>query len=62
MCNLKRGDTNELTHKTKRLTDLRELTWLLGVGGMERKDNWGVWNGHVHTVMFKMDSQQGPTV
>ena len=22
----------------------------------------GVWGGHVHTAMFKMDKQQGPTV
>ena len=22
----------------------------------------GVWDGHVHTAIFKMDKQQGPTV
>ena len=22
----------------------------------------GVWDGHVHTVIFKMSDQQGPTV
>ena len=23
---------------------------------------WGVWDGHVHTAIFKMDNQQRPTV
>ena len=26
------------------------------------KDSYGVWDGHVHTAVFKMDNQQGPTV
>ena len=26
------------------------------------KDSSGVWDGHVHTAIFKMDNQQGPTV
>ena len=30
-----------------------------GCGGV---DNQGVWDRHVHTVIFKMDNQQGPTV
>ena len=30
------------------------------VAGM--KGSWGVWGGHVHTAVFKMDNQQGPTV
>ena len=31
------------------------------VKGGER-DNWEIWDGHVHTAVFKMDNQQGPTV
>ena len=27
----------------------------------EERDSQGVWDGHVHTVVF-MDSQQGPAV
>ena len=27
--------------------------WFLGV-----RDSWGVWEGHVHTGVFKMDNQQ----
>ena len=30
----------------------------LGVG--EGEDSKGVWDGHVHTAVFKMDNQQGP--
>ena len=24
------------------------------------KKGWGVWDGRVHTAIFKMDNQQGP--
>ena len=30
-----------------------------GEGWGERQ---GVWDGHVHTALFKMDNQQGPTI
>ena len=33
----------------------------LAVGQDEGKGE-GVWAGHVHTVIFKMENQQGPTV
>ena len=26
------------------------------------RDNYGVWDGYVHTVIFKIDNQQGPTI
>ena len=26
------------------------------------RDSQGVWDGHIHTAMFKMDNKQGPTV
>ena len=29
---------------------------------MVEGDSKGVWDGHVHTAVFKMDNQQGPTV
>ena len=37
----------------KRLTNLEN-----GCGG---RDSEEVWEGHVHTAIFKMDNQQGPT-
>ena len=38
---------------------LRIILWLLG--GRER-DSLGVWDGHVHTAIFKTDNLQGPTI
>ena len=33
----------------------------IGLGGKLRgRDSEGVWDGYVHTVIFKMDNQQGP--
>ena len=29
---------------------------------MGGRESLGVWDGHVHTAIFKMDNQQGPTV
>ena len=43
----------------KRLTDLEnELKVAVG----KRWGRRGVWDGHVHFAVFKMDNQQGPTV
>ena len=33
-----------------------------GKGWVGASDRLGVWDGHVHTVVFKIDNQQGPTV
>ena len=41
----------------KRLTDLENELMVAGGRG-----SWGVWEGHVHGAVFKMDNQQGPTV
>ena len=43
----------------KRLTDL-ENEPKVAVG--KRWGRRGVWDGHVHFAVFKMDNQQGPTV
>ena len=60
MWNLKRNDTNELNlQRRKRLTDLENELMVAGVGG---RDSWGLWEDHVHTAIFKMGNQQGPTV
>ena len=29
---------------------------------MEGRESLGVWDGHVHTAILKMDHQQGPAV
>ena len=61
----RKNDTNELTYKTKRLTDLENELMVMGGAGGERKgkkDSQGIWDGYVHTAIFKMDQQQGCTV
>ena len=30
--------------------------------GKDGRKREGVWDGHVHSAMFKMDNQQGPTI
>ena len=44
------------------LRDLREQTYGYHRRGMVERDSYGVLDGHVHTAIFKMDNQQGPTV
>ena len=55
MWNLKRNATNECTKQ--RLTDLENK--LMVAGG---RDSSGLWEGHVHTAIFKMDDQEKPIV
>ena len=37
-------------------------TWVRSLGRMQGRDSYGVWDGYVHTDIFKVDNQQGPTV
>ena len=50
-----------LLMKQKQTHRLRE--WIYGCQeeGWGR-DSQGLWDGHVHTAVFKMENQQGPTV
>ena len=52
MWNLKRNATSKLT-KQKEIRWLRERIY----GCQSRRDSWGVWDGHVHTAVFRMDNQ-----
>ena len=53
MWNLKSNDTNKPTKQ--RLTDLENERM---VTRRKRRDSQKVWDGHVHTAVFKMDNQQ----
>ena len=56
MWNLKTNDTNELIYKTE--TDSqpqRRNLWF-----PSRRESQGVWDGHVHTAIFKVGNQQEP--
>ena len=48
----------------KRLNILRERNYGCaggGLGGRMGRNSSGVWDGHVHTAILKMDKQKGPT-
>ena len=58
MWNLKKkNDTNELTCKTERDSQTQRMNLLLLEGRMGGRDSQGVWDGHVHKVIFKMDNK-----
>ena len=52
-CEIEVIQINLFTKQTH--TDLR----LLG-GRVKGRDSYGVWDGHVHSAIFKMDYQEGP--
>ena len=52
---------NFFTKETHRRRDQIYGCWG-GQGWQNRGKRQGVWDGHVHTAIFKMDSQQGSTV
>ena len=56
MRSLKRDDTNKLTEQkeTHRLGEQTYDCWGWG------KEDERVWDGHVHTAIFKTENQQGP--
>ena len=62
MQNLKRNDTSELIYKIEITHRLREGIYGFQLGRMGGTKRWGVWDGHVHTAIFKMDNQQVPTI
>ena len=61
MQNLKRNYTNELYNTDTDSEAQRKNLQLLG-GRMGGKNSQGFGDQHVHTSIFKMDNQQGPTV
>ena len=60
MQNLKKKKWYKWTYLQNRniLTDLENELMVTGGG----RDRLGVWDWHVHTAIFKIDDQQGPTV
>ena len=47
---------NELTKQKETRGLKRMYIWLPG-----ERNSYGVWDGHVHTPIFKVDNQHGPT-
>ena len=58
--------TNQLIYKTE--TDTQTENKLIVTKGEKREVRWGgrdklgVWDEQIHTTIYKMDKQQGPTV
>ena len=57
-----RNKPSELTFKTERDSQTWRTSLWLPEERRGEKTVGGVWDRHVHTAMFKMDNQQGPTV
>ena len=62
MWNLKINDRNELTYKTERDSKRMKSLMVVWRVGKEWRKLIGSLDGHVHTAIFKMDNQQGPSV
>ena len=61
MWNLKKQYKWTYLQNRNRLADL-EKKLVVDLGGQEDGEGQlGVWDGHVHTAVFKMDNLQGPT-
>ena len=52
---------NKVMNKTKKKLTYRYREQTSGYQCREGREE-GVWDWHVHTAIFKMDNQQGPTV
>ena len=50
------------TYLQTRNTGLENELLVAGGEELEGMDSYGVWDRHVHTAIFQMDNQQGPTV
>ena len=59
--NLKKMKQTNLLQNRNRLTDL-ENELVVNGGRLGEGDDQGVWDQQVHTSVFKIDNQQGPTV
>ena len=48
--------------KQKKIHNLENKLMISRVGRRKGRSRLGVWSWHVHTAIFKVDNQQGPTV
>ena len=61
MWNLKK-DTNELIYKSDTDSQTSKTNLWLPKGEGEGRDKLGVWDWHMHVIVYGMDGQQGPAV
>ena len=55
-------DLNELIYKAETESQTQEQTYASWKGKEAWGDKLGVWDSHIHTTIYKIDKQQGPTV
>ena len=58
----KKNDRNELIYKTETSSDLENKLMVTKGQRWGGEDKLGVWVWYIHTPIFKVDNQQGPTV
>ena len=62
MCNLKKNDTNEVIYRQKQTHRLQKQTYGCQRGEAGKRGRLGVWNWHMHTIVYEMNSQQQTAV
>ena len=61
MCSLKKWYKWTYLQNRNRVTDA-ENKLMVTTGGKWGRDKLGDWDWHIHTTIYKIDNQQGPTV
>jgi len=62
MWNLKKSDIRELIYKTETDTQTLKTNLRLPKGKEGGRDGLRVWDWHMHSIVYGMDSQRGPAV
>ena len=62
MWNLKKNNTNELIYKTETDSQTSKQTYGYQRENVGGRDKLAVWDSHIHTTIYKIDSQLGPTL
>ena len=58
----KKKDTYELIYKTETDSEFENKLTVTKGESWGHRDELGVWDSHVHTIVYGMDSQWGPPV
>ena len=62
MWNLKKNNTNELIYKTETDSQTSKQTYGYQRENVGGRDKLAVLDSHIHTTIYKIDSQLGPTL
>ena len=56
------GRSNSISNTTWKLAGNAKSLYPLLLNPKGVGDSWGVWQGHAHTAVLKIDNQQGPNI